>query len=66
VVTANKKGQVKGYISNPLADRPLNEIGKLDVKGIVDGGFLRVIKDLGMKAIRLQKRKWLIPSHSLM
>lgn len=49
VVTANKKGQVKGYISNPLADRPLNEIGKLDVKGIVGGGFLRVIKDMGMK-----------------
>lgn len=49
VVTANGKGQVKGYISNPLADKPLNSIGKLDVKGIVDGGFLRVIKDLGMK-----------------
>ena len=41
---------VKGYVSNPIVDLPLNDIGKLDVSGAVgNSGFINVIKDLGEK-----------------
>jgi molecular chaperone Hsp33 len=50
VVTANEKGEVKGYIANPSVDLPVNEKGKLDVGGAIGkNGFLRVVKDLGLK-----------------
>ncbi len=50
LVTADNKGNVKGYVGNPLADLPLNpNTKKLDVGGIVGQGELRVIKDLGLK-----------------
>lgn len=50
VVVANSKGNVKGYISNPFVDPPLNSKGKLDVGGAVGSdGTLNVIKDLGLK-----------------
>ncbi|MBQ4585489.1 MAG: Hsp33 family molecular chaperone HslO [Clostridia bacterium] len=40
-------GNVKGYVSNPCADKPLKPNGKLDVSGIVGGGILSVSKDVG-------------------
>lgn len=50
VVTANQKGQVKGYISNPHVDLPLKDNGKLDVGGAIGtNGVLNVIKDMGLK-----------------
>ncbi|MDF2674233.1 MAG: Hsp33 family molecular chaperone HslO [Clostridiales bacterium] len=50
VVVANSSGNVKGYISNPFVDPPLNNKGKLDVGGAIGiDGTLNVIKDLGLK-----------------
>lgn len=50
VVDSNGKGDVKGYIKNTHLSLPLNEIGKLDVRGAVGTeGMLTVIKDLGLK-----------------
>jgi len=49
LVTADSKGNVKGYANNPQADVPLKENGKLDVGGVVGGGSLTVVKDLGLK-----------------
>lgn len=50
VAVADSKGNVKGYIGNPLADVPLNDKGKLDVAGVVGKeGTLTVMKDLNLK-----------------
>lgn len=49
LVTATGTGSVKGYISNPDAELPSREDGKLDVSGIVGKGTLTVIKDQGLK-----------------
>lgn len=49
LVTADEKGNIKGYVGNPLADLPITANNKLDVGGIVGKGTIRVIKDLGMK-----------------
>lgn len=48
LVSANAKGEVKGYVSNPYAEAPLKKNGKLNVSGIVGTGTLRIIKDLGV------------------
>ena len=49
VVTADSKGEVKGYAFNPGVMLPPNEKGKLDVGGAVGEGVLSVIKDIGLK-----------------
>lgn len=50
VVDANATGEVRGYVTEPHIDLPLNEKGKLDVAGAVGReGLLYVTKDLGMK-----------------
>ncbi|KAB1438110.1 Hsp33 family molecular chaperone HslO [Candidatus Galacturonibacter soehngenii] len=48
-VTADSKGNVKGYVKNPEVLIPANEKGKLDVATAVGVGFLNVIKDMGLK-----------------
>lgn len=49
LVAANSKGEVKGYVENPLVDIPLKPNGKLDVGGAIGSGSLSVIKDLCLK-----------------
>ena len=48
-VTADAKGDVKGYAQAPQAMMPPNAQGKLDVGGVIGKGYLTVIKDMGMK-----------------
>lgn len=48
-VTADSRGNAKGYVNNPQVMIPANEKGKLDVGGAVGRGTLRVIKDMGLK-----------------
>lgn len=48
-VTADSKGDVKGYVYNPEVMLPPNEKGKLDVGGALGIGVLSVIKDIGLK-----------------
>lgn len=48
-VTADAKGNVKGYANVPDVILPPNAQGKLDVGGAVGQGFLSVIKDMGLK-----------------
>ena len=47
-VTADAKGDVKGYVDHPEAMMPPKN-GKLDVGGAVGIGLLNVIKDMGLK-----------------
>ena len=50
LTTSDNFPRVKGYVSNPIVDLPLNDIGKLDVGGAVGNvGFINVIKDIGLK-----------------
>ena len=49
LVTADSKGNVKGYVDNPNAILPPNAQGKLDVGGAIGIGILNVIKDMGLK-----------------
>ena len=48
-VTADSKGNVKGYVFNPSVMLPPNAQGKLDVGGALGLGVLSVIKDVGLK-----------------
>lgn len=48
-VTADSRGQVKGYADVPDVILPANAAGKLDVGGAVGSGILSVIKDMGLK-----------------
>lgn len=49
LVVANNKAEVKGYVSNSMAEADLLPNGKLNVGGIVGRGSLNVIKDIGLK-----------------
>lgn len=50
IAVADSHGNVKSYVSNPVVEIPLNQYGKLDVKGAIGtDGTLSVVKDLGLK-----------------
>ncbi len=50
IAVADFNGDVRGYVTNPVVELPLNEKGKLDVGTAVGKeGNLYVIKDLGLK-----------------
>lgn len=50
ITVCNKTPEVKGYVTNPYVDIPLNKDGKLDVGGAIgNSGFINVIKDIGLK-----------------
>lgn len=49
MVTADAKGNVKGYANVPDVILPANAKGKLDVAGAVGQGSLKVIRDMGLK-----------------
>lgn len=50
LITADNKGNIKGYVDNPNVDVDVKENGKLDVgKAVGIDGKVTVIKDLGMK-----------------
>ena len=50
LTTSDNFPRVKGYVTNPIIDLPLNDMGKLDVGGAVgNAGFINVIKDIGLK-----------------
>jgi molecular chaperone Hsp33 len=44
---ANARGQVRGYVRNPLAHAPLNGAGKFDVRAIVGNGMFYVTRESG-------------------
>lgn len=49
LATANNRGEVKGYASNPDVILPPNKSGHLNVGGAIGKGFVTVIKDYGLK-----------------
>jgi molecular chaperone Hsp33 len=50
IITANKTGEVKGYVNNPQVELPLQkDTGMIDVPGAIGKGHITIIKDLGMK-----------------
>lgn len=48
-VTADSKGNVKGYVEHPEVMLSPNAQGKLDVAGALGIGLISVIKDMGLK-----------------
>ncbi len=51
IAVSNNKGIVKGYVSNPYVDLPLNQKnGKLNVgEAVGKSGMIYIIKDIGLK-----------------
>ena len=50
IAVSDSEGNVRGYVSEPVVEIPLNSKGKLDVSGAIGkDGFLTVMKDLGLK-----------------
>lgn len=49
VVCGDNLLKMKAYATNPQADAPKKENGKLNVSGVVGSGELSVIKDIGLK-----------------
>lgn len=50
IAVSDSYGNVKAYVENSVVELPLNQYGKLDVRGAVGtDGTLSVIKDIGLK-----------------
>lgn len=49
ICVADNDVNVKGYVSNPMANPPLRPDGKLDVGGAIGKGKLIVVRDLGLR-----------------
>ncbi len=50
IAVSDSCGNARGYLQNPVVEIPLNDKGKLDVKGTVGtNGYLFVMKDIGLK-----------------
>ena len=50
IAVSDSKGNPRGYVQNPVVELPLNDKGKLDVRGAVGtDGYLYVMKDVGLK-----------------
>lgn len=49
LVTANAKGQVRGYVQEPQIHLPSTSMGKLPVGAAVGKGYLHITRDLGLK-----------------
>lgn len=50
IAVADSHGNARGYVQNPVVEIPLNDKGKLDVKGTVGtDGYIFVMKDIGLK-----------------
>ncbi len=50
LAVSDSQGNARGYVENPVVEIPLNDKGKLDVRGTVGtDGFLYVMKDMGLK-----------------
>lgn len=48
-VESNARGEVRGYVRNPEAEAPLNDKGKLDVRGIIGNGMFYVMREAGFE-----------------
>ncbi len=58
VAVADSDGNARGYVENPVVEIPLNNEGKLDVKGAVGtDGYLYVMKDMGMNEPYISQTK---------
>lgn len=50
IAVSDSHGNARGYVQNTVVELPLNDKGKLDVKGAVGtDGYLYVLKDIGLK-----------------
>lgn len=50
IAVSDSNGNARGYVQNPIVEIPLNDKGKLDVRGTVGtNGYLYVMKDIGLK-----------------
>lgn len=50
IAVSDSSGNARGYVQNNIVELPLNDKGKLDVRGAVGtDGYLYVIKDIGLK-----------------
>lgn len=50
IAVSDSEGNARGYVQNPVVEIPLNDKGKLDVRGTVGtNGYLYVMKDIGLK-----------------